>query len=202
MMKSPKPFAQIKLKDCLKYYFGYLTIGPFGLSAKREVFLLHFRLGPLTTSISLKLVVHLQDNQTTNCVGLTGRRRGALVPREPQHRRRRRRSRVGVHPRRRRDVVGQEGRRHGRLCVEVRHPRRRHRHVVVVEAVLRREARRRLHVPLRVDVGRDGGDGRRRRPVLRVPQAQQLLDGEGRPLRHRLRRLVQYARRRDVYRAL
>lgn len=92
----------------------------------------------------------------------------------------------------------QEGRRHRRLCVKVGHAAGRHRHVVVVEAVVRREARRRLQVSLGVHIGRDSRHRRRRRPVLAVAQAQQLLDGERGPLRHGLGGLVQDAGCGDV----
>lgn len=111
---------------------------------------------------------------------------------------RRRRRPVGVHAGGRRDVVGQEGRRHRRLCVEVGHAAGRHGHVMVVEAVVRREACGRLQVPLGVHVGRDGRHRRRRRPVLAVAQAQQFLDGERRSLRHGLGGLIQDAGRCDV----
>lgn len=109
---------------------------------------------------------------------------------------------VRVHGGCRRDVVRQKGRRHRRLGVEIGHAAGRHRHVVVIEAVLRRETCRRLQVPLRIDIRRDGGDGGGRRAVVRVAEPQEFLDRERRPLRHRLRRLVQDAGRRHVDRVL
>lgn len=111
------------------------------------------------------------------------------MSRQPQHGRRRGGPRVRgrVHAGGGGDVVGQEGGRHRRLCVEVGHPGGGHRHVVVVVeaggAVLRRrEARRHRPRPLvvmGVDVRGDRGDGGRRGTVvLGVPQAEQFLDRE------------------------
>lgn len=121
------------------------------------------------------------------------------MPSKPEHRRRRIRPRAGVHTGGRRYIMGQKSRGNCRLSVEIGHPGRRHRHVMVVEAVFRRETRRRLHVSLGVNIRRYRRHRGCRRPVLGIPQAQQLLYGERGPLRHRLRRFVENARSRNVY---
>lgn len=117
---------------------------------------------------------------------------------EPQDRRRRGPAGIGVHPGGGGNIVGQESGSDGRLGIKVGHPTGGHRHMMVVEAVFRRKACRRLEMPLRVNVWSYGRDGGRGGPVLGVAQAEQLLDGEGRPLRHRLRGLVQDAGCRHV----
>lgn len=110
------------------------------------------------------------------------------MSREPQHGRRRGgpRARRRVHAGGGGDVVGQEGGRHGSLRVEIGHPGGGHRHVVVViEAgrVLRGEAGGGRALVVRVHIGGDRGHAGRRGAVLvRVPQTEELLDRERRPL--------------------
>lgn len=83
--------------------------------------------------------------------------------------------------------MGQEGGRHSRVSIKVGHSGRSHRHVVVVGG-----ERGLAHDTRRVQGRRDGGHGPRPTlsAVVRVAQAQELLDAERRALREALRGVV------------
>lgn len=74
--------------------------------------------------------------------------------------------------------------------------------MVVIKRMFRRETGRRLDMPLRVNIRSNRRYRSGRRSMLRVAETQKLLDGERRPLRHRLRRLIQYTGSGDVNRTL
>lgn len=110
------------------------------------------------------------------------------MSRQPQHSRRRRRPSIRrrIHAGGCCNVVGQEGSRHGRLCIEVGHPGGGHRHMmVVVEAggmMVRGETCWCRSLMWWIDVRCDRGNGGRRGTVLGIPQAEELLDRERRAL--------------------
>lgn len=92
------------------------------------------------------------------------------MPRQPQNRRRVM-SAARIHASRCRDIMRQKRGRHRRMGVKISHTACRHRHMVMIKAMIRRKTTRPLHMPLGVHVRSYGRNSGRRRPVLRVGQA-------------------------------